>query len=443
MSYVRIYPSRNTTIFKANNGSPQEVNGLINTGKNTIFELQDGNNYSTILMSFDISGIKNLLQQYPFECNLKLFDAGTIFEPSITLKTIDLVYFEEEFTEGDGWFYFGQKAISQAANWQERVTGIPWTPAQPNTFSQGLFPAYQLNEANEDIAINNIENFINIALNNNIDFPNFGIRISSNTVDSQTYTKFIHSRHTRTIFKPYLEFYIDDNIIDNRINCIATQSSRFYLVSDTGNNFVGTVQANIVDIDNNVIITPIVNNPSPGVYYIDFTPNISLADNIVFDVWDVGGAELTRNLIQIKSPNQILGDDGLKDLFFYPTTTYPYPIIRQGDIISCELVSEIRGKGKVILPNFEFKVVTTSLFEMQPWQPINIYNNKLYFTINTSFYFPNLEYEILVRLNRGNKGIKTSNMSYKFKLIEDTASHLRDKAASPYNNRDYLFFDRR
>jgi hypothetical protein len=440
--YIRIYPSRNTTITKSNNGSLQEVNGLINTGKNTIFELQDGNSYSTILMSFDISSIKPLLEEYPFTCNLKLFDAGTIFEPSITLKTIDLVYFEEEFIEGDGWFYFGEKTLTQAANWQERVTGVPWIPAQPNTFSQGLFPAYQLNDANEDIVINNIQNFINTAINNNVNTPNFGIRISNNTPDNQTYTKFIHSRHTRTIFKPYLEFYIDNNILDNRHNCVATQNSNFYLINETGSNFVGSVSVDILDVDNNIIASPIVNNPSPGIYYVSFNPNISYADNIIFDSWKIDGKEIIRNLIQVKSPNQI-SSNKLDNLFFYPTTTYLYPIIRKGDIISCELISEIRGKGKVLLSNYEFKVVSTSLFEMQPWQPINIYNNRLFFTINTSFYFPDLEYEILVRLNQGVKGIKTSNMTYKFKLVEDTASHLRDKAASPYNNRDYLFFNKR
>lgn len=436
--YIRIYPQKNNTIFKRTAGGVNEVLGLVNTGKNPIFELTSGNTQSTILMNFDISPILTLLENYSYECNLKLWDAGVLFEPSITLDTIDLVYFREEFIEGDGFQFIGSKTLTGASNWLERVTGTPWSPAQPNTFSLGQFPAYQLNEANEDLLIENLASFIDDAITNSVN-PNFGIKISTNSVSDQTYTKFIHSRHTKTIFKPYLEFYIDDSIVDRRQSAIATQTSKIYLLNQTGVNFVGTtVTCEVKNAEGTVLFTPVVNNPSNGIYYIEITPTIDTSNTTLFDIWSIDSVELTKGLITVQSPNQITSKK-LDGLFFYPVTSYAHPSIRQNDVVLFEVVSQIRGKGIVLLPGYEYRVVSSSGFEMQPWTQVNVYDNKLFFHIDTSYYFPGLEYEVFVRLNHNNS-IKTSNMTYKFRLTEDAATHLRSLNASPYNNRDYLFY---
>ena len=233
MSYIRIYPSRNATIFKRAQGASNEVLGLVNVGANPISEITDGNTQSAYLMNFDISSIKTLLLTYPYTCNIKLWDAATIFEPAITLKELDLVYFEEEFIEGDGFAYFGPNTSISAANWVDRITGTPWSPAQPGTFTLGLLPALQLNNVNQDIFIPNIQSFVSTAITNGVN-PNFGIRISNNTLSDQTYTKFLYTGHSRTMFKPFLEFFINDNIVDQRYNTIATEDSNIYLKNNTG-----------------------------------------------------------------------------------------------------------------------------------------------------------------------------------------------------------------
>jgi hypothetical protein len=435
MSYVRIYPSRNTTIFKRNSGSLQEVNGLVNTGKNPIFELMDGNSYSTILMSFDLGEVKSKLKNFDFTCNLKLWDAGVLFEPTIKLKTIDLLYFTEEFVEGDGFSFLGTKALPQATNWVERVTGQPWNP---DFFSQGLFPALQLNDANEDILIPNLENYVTDAISNEVN-PNFGIRISENTVEGDTFTKFLHSRHTRTIFKPYLEIFISDDILDSRYNCVAGETSKVYLLTDSKKNLVGgTVTCEITDNTGTVLSSPGVFNPNPGVYYIEFTPNMTQINSFLFDNWKVGTEYVAKNLISIKSPNVIKHDNNKSNLVFYPTTSYVYPSIRKGDVVAFSLVSEIRGRGAVLFSGYEYRVICTNGFEMQPWTKAQVYNQKIFFYLNTSYYFPELEYEVFVRLKDGEE-IKTSGMTYKFRLVEDTATRLADRAANPYNSRDTNF----
>lgn len=430
--HYRIYPSRQNTIFKRASGGQAEVLGTVNTGKQTIGELTSGNTQSVLLMNFDISGILPLLTKYPYRTNLKLWDAGVIFEPTITLDTVDLVYFEEEFIEGDGFTFLGTKALSQASNWKERVTGTPWSPVQPTYFDNKIIATKQLNEANEDLLFENIESFIATAITNIVN-PNFGLRISHNTISDQTFTKFIYTRHTRTVFKPYLEFFIDDTIIDRRQNCIATIPTKLYLLNERGQNFTGTLTVEIQDASETVLFTPTITNPTDGVYFTTFTPTIIMANTNLFDIWSIDGIPITKNIIQVKSPNQI-NKTNLDNLFFFPTTSYLHQSIRKGDVITFNVTSEIRGKGSIVLPDYEYRITSTNNFEIQPWSPVSLYGNKLFFTVDTSYYYAPLEYEVFVRLKEG-KNIKTSQMSYLFKLQEDGPTHMAGVSANPYNDR--------
>jgi hypothetical protein len=75
---------------------------------------------------------------------------------------------------------------------------------------------------------------------------------------------------------------------------------------------------------------------------------------------------------------------------------------------------------------------------MVPWSPVSIYIDKLYFNINTEYFFPEQQYEVFLR-NRTNEYSRTSHLSYKFKVSQDGASHLRSQNASPYFSRDSYF----
>lgn len=432
--YIRIYPSRNTTIFKRVSGGTAEVLGNINTGKNPISEITDGNTQSAFLMNFDLTAIKDKLTAYPYTCNLKLWDAGVVFEPTITLKTVDLAFFESEFIEGDGFSYLGQKAINQATNWNERVTGTPWS--QPSYFDSLVIATKQLNEANEDLLFEGIQSSIATAITDEVN-PNFALRISTNEVSDQTFTKFLFTRHTRTVFKPFLEFFIEDNIVDQRQNVIATKSSNIYLLNNIGENFVGTVSVVVKDASGTTVYTPSILNPTAGVYYFVLSPTIDKANTILYDEWSIDSVVVVKNLIQVKSPNQITGQN-LDNLFFYPTTSYLHQAIRKNDVVTFNITSEIRGKGSVVLEGYEFRVTSTNNFEIQPWTPVSLYDNKLSFTIDTSYYYAPLEYEVFVRLKEG-KNVKTSMMSYKFKLVADEPTHMQSLAANPYSSRDVGF----
>lgn len=543
MSYKRIYASKNNTVFKKNSGNIAALSGTINTGSSPTMEMMNGNGESALVFAFDISSIKPLLSAHSYTCSLRLWDGGTIFEPSLPPQDIELIYFEQDFLEGNGFSFAGQDVLEEKSNYNFRdatnnwdgilfatkatgsiniVTGftigdkfqingttltagldfgvgstdsatannfvaaiatkVPAVTAVSNyivatngngtisltanaagtvgnsitlvivastnlhtvsgpTLTGGVdltaAPSYPLDKTNDDIVID-VSTFIATAITDNAN-PRFALRPSIHTNDVATFTKFIHSRHTRTVFQPYLEFQIADEIIDERNDVVATIPSKLFLLTQTGINFVGTtVSAEIQDATGTLITTPIVVNPQPGVYFVSYTPDISVAKKNVFDVWKVDGVTVAKNLLQVKSPNAIKLEDTLGGLFFGPTTAYLNANIRKNDIARFVVTSEIRGKGAVISDKYEYRIVATNAFEMVPWTRTNVYNNKIFFDVDTTFFYPEIEYEVFVRLVEDTY-IRTSNLTYKFRLQEDGPTHLIGRSASPYSDRNYLF----
>jgi len=430
--YYRIYPSKNNTIFKNNSGTLLMKSGDINTGQNPVLELRDGNSESKIVLDFDLTHIKDLLNKYSFSCNIKIFDAGVLYEPVLKdLKTIDLFYFTKDFVEGDGFSFVEGDAKTGVSNWNKRTLTEDWS----DCFTLGILNAFQLNTANDDIIIKDLEPFIIDALQNNKN-PKFALSLSSNTISTEIYTKFLYGRKTRTIFTPYLEFFIGNEVIDGRRNTIATKETTLYLINQLAEDFQGTLTCKIIDKSNNIISNPTVTNLDNGIYQIKFTPDITHSNELLKDIWSIGSEEVFIGMLEVKSPNKLI-EENYSNMYFYPSTQYTHPLIRQGDKVKVELIAEQRGKGSKLVPFYEFKVIASNGFEMQPWTAVNLYRDKLYFTIDTTYYFPELEYEIFARL-KTHDFTKVGLNSYKFRLVGDGPTYLADRATNPYNSRDYM-----
>lgn len=447
MSYIRIYPTKNNTVFqyfnsyKGNDTSfsqtPISWSQQINTGANPIMELQDGKGQSRLLFSFDIpQELATKLSVYSYQCNFILFDAGTLFEPACNLKQLKLSYFTDDFVEGDGYSYLLPEALTQVSNWINRDETNEWANT---TFTPIL--NYQLNNINEDLTFN-VSSAIQSFVTSSNYSPKFSLEILNHQSDpNNIYTKFFYSNYTRTVFKPYLEFIINDTIQDSVYNMIAAQSNDFYLLNKNEVSFVGGVIAKVTNNDG-TISTPVVNNPEIGVYYIQITPTmpVSLKDEYVTVIWNINGMDQYKEFIKVKSPNQIFDtkSNELKSLFFYPSTPYTHSMVRQNDIIPFDVVSQIRGYGDIVNNTYEFKVLSQDGFEMIPWSPVSVYREKMYFYVDTSFFFPELEYEVILRDRKTNFTI-SSFLTYKFKVVQDAQSKFRELSASPYFSRQTPF----
>lgn len=433
MSYIRVYPTKNNTIFRRSAGTITQVAGNINTGKNPIMEIHDGNSRSKLVFGFNLDKIKDKLLANDYVCNFKIWDSGVIFEPILKdLKTIDLYYFTEDFIEGDGFAFLDGKAILGVSNWNKRTDLEDWgtifnTPAVPN--------AFLLNSASDDIFIEGIESFIATALTDNKN-PNFAISLHSNTPDNETYVKFVYGRRTRTIFQPYLEFFIDDEIRDGRRTTFATKETFLYLINQSGEEFTAIPTCRIEDEEGEVVDTLTSVYIGEGAYKIAYTPDISYSNKHLKDIWLIGAEEVWTGMFEVKSPN-VIYKENLDDLYFYVSLPYTHPNVREGDIVLFNLIAETRRKGAFIPADFEYKVFCSNNFEMIPWTPVSVYRDKMFFQVNTCFFYPELEYEIFVRY-KDNTTTRSSLLTTKFRVVTDGPTHLAGRAASPYNDRNYM-----
>ena len=108
-----------------------------------------------------------------------------------------------------------------------------------------------------------------------------------------------------------------------------------------------------------------------------------------------------------------------------------------GDKPNMQIIANARGGANIARDYFEYRVMCDNGFEMIPWQKVNSYRGTMWFNFDTSFFFPDINYEVQVRMNV-NDVIFTSELVYKFKLAYNKSSQfVSEFNASPYQSRDY------
>lgn len=434
--YFRLYPNKNNTIFRYVTYDKTYTNVLkkqgenINAGANPIMEMMDGKGESRLVFSFVLPDwLKTKLTMYDYKVNIQLWDAGTLYSPPIKMKNIMLESFIEDFVEGDGYSFLYPENKSGVSNFIYRDSINKWEDV-------GFTPitSYHLNRINEDLNFEVTSTIANTLTNSTN--ANFSVRIDNRENDNvNIYRKFIHSKYTMTVFKPYLEFFIEDEIIDSSYNFYSETTNRVYLLNQKGVDFTNTVAAEVTE-EGGTTSTLAATNLGAGVYYIDITPTAitSLKPKVCTIIWKIGTLAVQKNMIHIKNINQ-LDSVNYDNLFFYPVTASTHNILRQGDIIPFSVVSEIRGKGGVVLDSYEYRITSADGFEMCPWMPVSAYRYDMYFYINTEYFYPEQQYEVWLRNKTDNFTI-TSNQTYKFKLAMNDKSHLRQLSTSPYYSRE-------
>lgn len=433
--YYRLYPSKNNTIFRNTYNSADESWSLTaNTGASPIMELQDGAGESKLMFDFVIPDfIREKITNNNYSCNFRLYDAGALYTPLLSMKNVSLDYFVDDFSEGNGFSFTKNTAKSGVSNWLYRQDGYPW--AGVSFFN---IDNYHLNRDNEDLTFN-VKPAFDVAIMNSIS-PKFALRVSSHADDVNVCTKFIFSSHTKTVFKPFIEFFIEDTIKDDSSNLVAQNNNRIYFINESGEDFSGAITA-AVKLNNGQSEVLTAEKVKDGVYYIIVIPSEPGSVNkkeYVEVVWNIDGEGYYKQTILVRAKNQIMSGIDKKNLFFYPTTSYSHNNVRQGDIIPFDVVSQIRGYGDVPDIDYEYKVISSDGFEMVPWTDVSIYRNKMFFYVDTSFFFPELTYEVILRSNKPNYTI-SSNTTFKFKLVIDAQSHLRTLSTSPYYSRESFF----
>ncbi|MEO6302151.1 MAG: hypothetical protein ABIP51_03155 [Bacteroidia bacterium] len=424
--------------MKVENTSVSYNSETINSGANSVMELMDGKGESKLAFGFDISPVilNKISKSRDYVVKLQLWDAGTLWEPAIKLKNLRLDYFSSPFSEGDGYSFLAPEFKPGTSNWVYRDSINKWENTTITTSSNGVVA---LNRVNEDLNFNVTVDFKALLLYNQQNI-NFLLSVDNRENDNvNLYRKFIHSSYTKTVFKPYLEFIFDDTIIDNSYNSYANQTNKIYLINKSGNDFDSTPTVIISQTgQSNVGLTTVKESTSVYSLTIPSIPNNPTGKTIVTVKWFVAGNEIYKQNVELKN-NYILNDEyDFSNLYFYPVTPSTHNIVKQGDILPYNVISEIRGDKTVVINTYEYRVTSMDGFEMIPWQPVNVYRDTMYFSINTEYFFPEQQYEVWVR-NKTDNYTLTSNQTHKFKVAINDKSHMRDMSASPYYSRNQFF----
>lgn len=427
----------NGTFSSANKGQicfPTKYSNQINTGKSPVLELRDGSSVSKVMLGFDIPDwLKDKLIANTFTCKLKMYDAGAQYDSMMPMKNIKLEYFKENFSEGNGWYFDTANGKYEVSNWDKNLENSLWEDV---TFYNSY--TYHLQSDNEDLLFD-VTSSVNTDINTNQAF-NYSLSVVDHQYDPNILTKFIWSRHTKTVFKPYLEFEINDTIKDDAYNLVAEKNNKVYFMNENGLDFNGAITAQVT-LNNGNVSTLSSTKVKNGLYYVIIQPAEPQKVNIkehVSVIWKIGSASVYKQVLEVKPNNQFVKLYNLDNVVFYPNSSYQSNVVRHGDIIPVKVNSQIRSKGNIVINTYKYRVVDSNGFEMIPWTDVSVYRDEMFFYINTLFFFPESNYEVFIKNEVGEFSI-TSHKTFKFKLKANDASHLRSLSASPYYNRETFF----
>lgn len=316
------------------------VNGSkLNVGLNPVTELfYDGNDYSRFLFHFDLTKIKDFINDgtYPYTTNLKhrlkLTNCGSINDVDRMIEyhgmerasSFDLIIFSipQPWDGGKGFDYKkdiwikGKSYISEeGSNWFNSRTGVKWDNGGIYT-REYIEQQYQnyLN-GDESIILNKIP--FNIGNENiDIDFTDVVNTLLESEEDinygfcmcfapcyeflerkEKQYIGFF-TNNTNSFFEPYLETTYTDIISDDRADFILNKVNRLYFYSNIGGNPTMLSELPTCTITGNYengdefTLTPEVKIGGKGVYYVEFIlssnngDGLCISDNRMFhDKW--------------------------------------------------------------------------------------------------------------------------------------------------------------
>lgn len=291
------------------------LNSYKNKSKNPVCELTYGNGYSRVLLQFNTDKIKKLFDDkliidptkvkhtlvmkncwglQSLETNM-LLSTGSEKERTSSFD-LYLVRIPVSWDSGigmdstkDGFLTNNYTISENGSNWFNSSTETPWPTSGIFTgITSGdtnLIVAKQhFDIGNEDINFD-ITNEINSIISGNI--QNCGYMICFPSLLEQTNTNILQyvgffTNNTNTFFKPYVETYYNDQIIDDRNNFYLNKTNRLYFYSLIGgdlSNLDNVPNCFIDGAEKNVI------QASKGVYYAEVTITDESPESMLYDIW--------------------------------------------------------------------------------------------------------------------------------------------------------------
>ena len=301
-----------------------------NFGFNPICGLHYGPSISRFLVYFDMDKIKNeyengnITKDDNVKHTLKMFNCGSIdfknFNEEINgfcgsglrkrATSFEIITFAVpcEWDSGIGfdsdsdfWFRGDSCVSNDGSNWEYAYNGKVWPNDEgiySNDFLSREYVKFSNNEesliisrqkfdkGNEDLNID-ITKFIEMVINGEIE--NHGLCVSfsplTESLDTETsnYVGFFNN-NTNTFFEPYIETYIDKQIVDNRFNFALGKENNLLFTVNLGGELANLDELPTCNIDGRFYP---VKQLKKGVYCACVDMSIDEYDNntILYDIW--------------------------------------------------------------------------------------------------------------------------------------------------------------
>lgn len=221
--------------------------------------------------------------------------------------SLDLFNITEDWDEGSGYEFIyhdqgmlGYNTFTGASNWYYKKTNQPWLFAGAYTLtgSTGMTGTSQVitsqifPKGNEDVSMD-VTTYVNNILYSGATDNGLGLKYPDSIEALTTlYKKAVafHLRNTNTVFEPYIETTIADQISDDRKYFYLDKANDLYLYSSTGDISISAVT--IYDFRGaavSVLTGSSITRVKKGVYKITVTVDSSVyPDAVIFrDVWTV------------------------------------------------------------------------------------------------------------------------------------------------------------
>lgn len=465
---IKTYFSKNNTLIS---------NSDLNTGKNPVAELFYGgteyeNKYSRYIFYFDETRLKNLYTGGTFTDLTKLkhtlkitnttsYDTrnlNTKFGLKDRANSFDLILFtvDQPWDEGVGYDFsvepimVGKPSMSTyPSNWIHASTGVHWNSGS-GTYSGSpssiTVNTQHFDNGNENIDLD-ITDYVNGLLTGN---TNYGLGLAfprgfeQTFLSSYQYVGFF-TRHTQTIYEPFVETIYSNHITDNRNSFFLDKPNKLYLYVNLGNQPTNLDALPTVTILDNagevfrVYTQSEVTHVSKGVYSIDIlvpTTDDYSVDTMFSDVW----SGITINGVT-RAPIEL--EFALKDSMGY----YNIGMVDSQPKRIGLSVSGIKGKEKIkrgdirkimvstripytveqtqVVDNLEYRIYTLegkNELTIIDYQPIEMANTHSYFLLDTDSLLP-ATYYLDIKVS-SNLEVTTMNNVLCFDIVSE--SNLRN-----------------
>lgn len=314
MGVFRTYFSKDNTIIK---------NKYVNTGLNPVTELFYGTPeklYSRYLFDFDITKIKNLIEDYSIpENNIKhsLKLTNTLaYEKFVTYKnehatSFDLVLFKipEFWDEGIGYdFQYDNEILdlnntirSTPSNWYNKTTLSGWSEygvySGTTSDNYNVVDTIHFDIGDENIDLDITDLITELIISGTSNFYGLGLAFTSDyeNMDGVNLTRVaFYGRATHTFFEPFIETTWIENIKDDRNDFQYNKSNKLYLYTNINKSPVNLDESPqsviIKDYNDEIVLTlTAVTHEGKGVYSVNFELESNDYDNITLvnftDIW--------------------------------------------------------------------------------------------------------------------------------------------------------------